>query len=449
MITANSSYLGCAEPSWAAAVPEPQLRGLLTLASLMSENVYLSDVHVGDNKNFLTSFRRKKPLGLYAQLRQLTDHGVVKYLLRDASVRPQVGSSLAVNSFVDVYTNWLRQDDNNAWIMPPDGKDRSAFLGDLDSWVPEDSVERYDYLATKTIFIEAVRAVGSSPMGVSWIGFDNTESSKLLRRGYDAILDRDWFSLSDFYTLFQKAGFAANTTPMLLHGLLNEISYSQSRGSSLVGADLHGVPLEDVFWPGGSPASAEPSKPRTVTPVEAILERAHKVLEAPDLAVVALLSADEVMALRESSGRSYFDLLNLAVDENYVVGQNDFGRRLADVAADYWQGVAEHLAQFHPGATHRPRKLAILLGQLPGGVGRQSRKLFSFAVNVGLPAASALGAPGVGVAATLAQKASSDHSLRFLFVAEAEELRRIRQVVPNRTWLTKSNAIVLPYDARE
>ncbi len=441
MEAVNSSYLGCAEPSWATAVPEPQLRGILTMASLMSETVYLSDVHLGDNDNFVRSFMRRRQLGLYTQMRELTKQGVVRLLLRDASVRPAVDSTFQVNSFMDVYRSWLAQDQDSAWIVPPGGEERQAFLQDIDSWVPSAAIERYSYLQTKEVFIETVRAVAESRVGSRWLGFDDPETSRELRSRYDRLIERDWFSLSDFYSLFQTAGLTPASTPMLLHGLLNEVAYSRSAGSSLVGSDLHGVPLEDVFWPAQRDQSS--SIPvRTATPVEAILEHAQKVMQAPDLSIVGLLKPGEVLELRESVGQPYFDLLNLALDNAYLSQQERFDERLAAAAADYWQGVAEYLARRHPGATRRPRKLAIFLGRLPAGVGQGARNLFSFAVNVGLPAAGDLGVPGTGLAALLAKGMGG--TLRFLFVAETEELQRIRRVIPNRTWLTRSNALVMP-----
>lgn len=442
MISPNSSYLGSAEPSWATAVPEPQLRGLLTLASLMSERVYLSDVHLGDNENFVTSYLRDRPLGLYAQLRALIQSGVVKLLLRNASVRPSVDSALEVNSFLDVYHNWLAQDQDSSWILPPQGDERIRFLTDLDSWVPGTAIARYDYLQTKSIFIDGVREAASLPAARSWLGFDNSEESRRLRARYDALLARDWFSLSDFYSLFQDAGFKASSPPMLLHGLLNEVAYSRTAGSSLVGTDLHDVPLENVFWPDAEHSSGNPL-PHARTPVDAILEHAIKVLDAPDLSVVALLSADEVMELRESAGQSYFDLLNLALDSAYLAAQTNFEKRLADAAADYWQGVSEHLALRHPGATHGPRRLALIQGRLPEGLGQDGRKLFSFAVNVGVPAATVAGGSEADAIGGLAQSFEG-LDLRYLFIPETQELDRIRKVLPSRTWLTRPQATVLP-----
>ena len=439
MLTPNASYLGCAEPSWANSVPEAQLRGTLTLAALMSERVYLSDVHLGDNLNFFSSFLRNDDLGLYRQFRELTEAGVLRLLLRDASFRQGTGNTLPVNTFLDVYHNWIRQDASSAWIVPPGKTDRSAFLKKIDSWVPDSAIERYDYSEVKSIFMEVVRSFGTTEAATWWIQTGGHELTHL-RQEYDAILHKDWFSLSDFYSLFQRSGLQSDSGPMLLHGLLNEVAYSRFAGTSLVGADLAGVPLGTVVWPEDD-ASQEL---QTMTPVDEIMGRAARVLEAPDLSVVALLRSDEVMELRQTIGRSYFDMLNLALDPAYLGAQNTFELRLADAAAMYWQGIADHLSKAHPSATHRPRKLAVWLGRMPLGVGRAMNRVFTFAVNVGLPALGQLGGPMIAPAANAASKVAIGTSLRFLFFAEADELRNVRRLIPDRAWLTRPTTLALP-----
>ena len=108
---ATYSYLGCAEPSWADTVPERQLSGLLNLTCLLSERVYLSDVHLGDNANFYHSFLENRPNGLYSKLRSFTEMGFVQFLLRNMSYRPKATTPIIeCASFSDVYRSWITQD---------------------------------------------------------------------------------------------------------------------------------------------------------------------------------------------------------------------------------------------------------------------------------------------------------------------------------------------------
>src|SRR5579859_956847 len=129
---ANSAYLGPANPAWATIVHEPQLRGLLTLASLVSERVYLSDVHLGNNRHFADSYAARRRDGLYAQFERFAKQGIVRLLLRDSSVRPKVDERFEVNNFSDVYRSWQEQDPQVGWIVPPGDQKIIQFLGDLD-----------------------------------------------------------------------------------------------------------------------------------------------------------------------------------------------------------------------------------------------------------------------------------------------------------------------------
>jgi hypothetical protein len=409
------------------------------LAALLSERIYLSDVHLGDNINFLNSYQSGSRFGLYRHVRSLAESGVVGLLLRTESLRPHAPvPSVACETFADVYRSWRVQDPDAAWIVPPDDEIRLRFLADVDAWAGS-AVVRYDYSAVKHTFMDIVREFSGTellaPYGRAW--FDALPGS---RSDYERLLERDWFSLADFYQFFQSRRMAANHPLMLVHGLMNETAYSTQLGSSLVGADLYGQPLEEAFWPTESTQEAgEPSRRLT----EILLERAVHVLDAPALSVLGLLTGDEITELRNEQGRGYFETLYLVSDPAYLLtsphGIDAFSRALAQ----YWEAIADHLRSNHPEATHRPRKLAIILGASPAVVRRASKGSFSFAVNVGIPAAAASGAipaPVVPVAKDLA----ANISLRFLFLAESQELRRIRSVIPNGSWFTKANSAIFP-----
>ena len=436
-----TAYLSCAEPSWATAVSERQLRGILTLAALLSERVFLSDVHLGDNVNFLHSYLGASPLGLYRHLRSLTESGVVSVLLRTESVRPGTATpSFRCDSFADVYRSWRVQDPASAWIVPPDDEVRLRFMADIDGWA-SGSATRYDYAAVKRTFMDTVKALARADTFTRHTAgvFSAMPGSEA---DYHRLLARDWLSLSDFYRFFQSRGVPASHPVMLIHGLVNELAYSADVRASMVGADLYGEPLEDAFWPADP--ETEPDRPSGPV-IESLLEHASSVLDVPALSVLGLLSADEIMGLRESHGRGYFEMLYLMNDPAYVKGSPHGAAALCRALASYWTAIADHLARRHPEATHTPRKLAIFLDMTPGVLRRASRESFSFALNVGVPAAAAAGAIPAPIAAaskTLAATASA--SLRFLFLAESIELRRIRSVIPDGTWLTKASPAIFP-----
>ncbi|MGW7597072.1 hypothetical protein [Streptomyces antimycoticus] len=435
----STAYLSCAEPSWAATVSGRQLKGILTLSALLSEKVYLSDVHIGDNANFLDSYLRTSRYGLIQHVRGLAEAGMLDLLIRRDSVRPHSDTPrIACDTLVDVYQSWRAQDPDGAWILPPDDDVRLQFLSDVDSW-SSDHVTRYDYGAVKQTYMGIVRQF-TEDGHLERYASDLFSSITGSETEYLGLLARDWFSLSDIYDFFQSRGVSITHPVMLVHGLMNETAYSSQLGSSLVGADLYGEPLEDTFWPRNDHSTGNNASQQVVGE---LLERASHVLDTPALSVLGLLSAEEIASLREVQGRGYFDLLYLMSEPGHSQPRQQVVDTFSHVLASYWEGIAEFLREHHPEGTHRPRKLALMLSASPGLLRRFSRDTFSFALNVGVPIAASAGALPVPLAEGT-RNLTSGLSLRFLFLAENEELKRIRSVIPNGAWFTKSQPVIFP-----
>jgi hypothetical protein len=439
----TSAFLGCAEPSWAGSVSERQLIGLLNLSALFTSNVYLSDVHLGDNRNFLSSYRLGSSRGLYLHLRGLTEAGITRLLLRKYSYRPRAEPDrFPCSSFFDVYRSWLAQDDNAAWIVHPDTEGRDGFFEDLDRWATSQAIVRYDYERVKRTFMREVRDSATHADTPLRNSLENLPLT--VRNEYDQIIQRDWFSLSDIYSHFQRHGVGPSNPVMLSHGMANELAYNDMLDSSMVGVDVFDAPLEAWLWP--DIAQSQKDGPVALTkPLSYFLERAYEVLDAPDLSLLGVLTPQQIVALRDEAGTGYFDLLTLSGDWEYLSNHDDFGRRLASAAVDYWREICEHLWSHHTAAAARPRKIAVMLGELPGPLGRGADRMVSFAINVGVPktstdAIAAAGAPAMAGSISQHLKLALDSCLRFMFLAKSEELIHLRSVVPDRTWLTRPQA---------
>ncbi len=432
--------MACAEPSWVSAVGERQLGGLLSLGALLSNKVLVSDVHLGDNKHFLDAFRRRDSRGLYARFRAFVEAGAVEVLLRRESLRPGTRFDVVECAcFSDVYRAWQLQDDEAAWIVPPGGPERQAFFEDVDAWIPSSAVRRYSYGDIKLDFMTRVRTAATS-LADPWFERALERLEPATRSGYEKIIVRDWFSLSDLYSYFLKSGIARSSPIVLAHGLLNEISYSSSVRSPLLGVDVFGAPLEDRFWSGTGPEHLESPVAPAVDHVEALLETAVDVIDAPSLSLLGLLTAEEIAQQRYESGRGYFDLLDLSSDPDYLRGNPDVGTRLAIAACDYWKHVCDYLRSKHPAAALTRTKLAVFLGNLPRPASTLSDRMYSFATNVGVPSAAAL-SDATASRARLVELAVGS-ALRFLYVAESAELRRLRALLPDRIWLTRQQPYV-------
>ncbi len=454
-VAPTQAYLACAEPSWSKRVSAGQLSGLLTLSALLSERLYLSDVHLGDNPHLLASYSGRHTPDLYKRLQAFTESGLIGYLLRDETVRPRaVDAVVTCESFSDVYRSWLAADvPAHASIVPlrqsitrnrePSGEPRSErlrFFADLDEWIPARSVQRYRYRTVKRSFMDSVRSAyhnGSDP----WLRDAVRGTGPTVVAAYEALVEEEWFSLGDVHDLFQRSGQHGVESPMMAHGLLNELAYGGALGASLVGADVKDVSFEERFWPAEL-GERDRRATRTLDVAHSqgeLLERAARVVDAPALSMLRLLSAEEVVALRDTHGRGYFDLLRL-MDDVPLAERRDVEARFVSTAANYWEAICDQISRFHSAASHRPRKLAILLGTLPSSVRHLSSDAYTFGVNVGVPAASELlpAKAGALAAAKLLEQGMRS-TLRFVFFAEANELKRLRRVLPANPWVTRSN----------
>ncbi|XVS64346.1 hypothetical protein ACQPYE_39925 [Actinosynnema sp. CA-299493] len=436
------SYLGCAEPSWATAVSARQLRGMLTLSALLSETVYISDVHIGDNANFLQSYLADSRLGLHRHVRSLSEAGIVRFLLRRESIRPDAKvSSFPCDNFADVYRSWRAQDPDTAWIIPPQDDLRLRFLQSIDEW-SSNALVRYDYGAVKRLYMATVRNFFDAGLLGRFAG-DLIASIPNLETEYAAVLKRDWFSLSNMYDFFQSRGVAASHPVMLVHGLMNETCYNHALGSHLVGADLNNVPLEETFWPDMQESGVARPGIGAANTAEQLLAQASHIIKAPALSILGLLTGEEISFIRDSYSRGYFDLLHLMNDPSVLGNTEVLLKQFVRTTAKYWENICDYLAENHAEATRRPRRLALLAGATPRSVRRASHNTFSLAVNVGIPVASeASGLLGLGLQASrmIAEKLN----LRLIFFAETEELAQLRSVIPGSAWMTKSAPALFP-----
>lgn len=429
----SNSYMACAEPTWARSIPEKQLIGLLNLSCLLTSSVRFSDVHLGDNPNFYSSYLSGKHNSLYDRLRAFSKLGLVKVLLRDSLYRPRAKIvEYKVENFSDVYDSWVKHNTMDAWICQEISEDRRQYFKHLDSWVL-DATLRYNYQEIKSKFIEKVRiAFQSGPE--SWFRKPIEKLHPTLQRHYFDLIYSDWFSLSDIYSLFQSHGVSNSHDVMLYHGLLNELTYNNSVSSLLLGIDKDTRPVESIFW-GEIDELTSKSKSEVGAILNEILERAYTILDAPSLSILALLPPEEIMNLRQA-GQSYFDLLELSQDPLYVKDQKDFTNRFVQAMVDYWRAIIEHLRRSRQ-ATQSQTKLAIFMGELPGPFAKIATSSFCFGLNVGKNLVSRVTQYKTVVEGL--EELSKNVSMRFLFWGDRNELKKIKSVIPNRIWFTKSH----------
>jgi hypothetical protein len=250
--------------------------------------------------------------------------------------------------------------------------------------------------------------------------------------GYQEIVHREWFTLSDLYSLFQGAGIHASDRLMIYHGLMNELAYCKATDASIVGVDRDGTPIEAEVWD-------KQEQLKTVR-VGELLERGNAILDAPSMAVLGLLSPSEIVELRQL-GQGYFDLIRVSQDAAFATADlTDFGRRFVFAAVDYWRAICDRLASAHPSVATKQTKLAFFLASLPL-VGDWGQPAVSVGMDVGRAALTASHPLG-GAVADAAYPQVKRLSFRMLFLAESAEFRRLRAVIPNRAWFKRSDPVV-------
>jgi hypothetical protein len=446
---ANSCLLACAEPAWASVIPPTQMQGMLNLSCLLSPTVYLSDVHLGDNPNLLASFYRGET-DLFSRVRELAELGCVRLLLRDETVRARGDDSvIPCDSFSDVFASWIKHDRDTAGVSREGGAERSRYFAALDE-LPASAIDRYSYRSVKELFIGGVRSVHHSgrPQNFTYAADDLENLSLEVRQAFDALLDREWFTLADIYQVLNGAEIPKSSGLWRLHGLLNEMAYTHVVSASMAGLDEGAQRLESLLWQDGlTPDPDEEEEEEQQLPLDWLLEQADVVLEAADLSLIGQLHPRDIAALREA-GTDAFTMLRLSSDPDYVAAMPETRRALLKAMSEYWQSICDFLVRRYPHASTRPTPLGLFLGRLPRRVRRLAPSATRIAVNVGTPTATGLGAPATLTSAIAKEVTGPDFSLNFLVLSETEGLRRLRSVVPDRCWLTsKQPTLYLPSDS--
>ena len=435
LVASNASaFFGPSEPNWAKQVRARRLAGILNLTCLLSPVTFISDNDVADNENFFEAFTMRGNVGvdLYTRLKRFAEFGFVKLLLRDESYR--LHSQIPIGSFSDVYGAWQAQDPTNAWMLQDFGSDRERYFQDLDSWARGEILVRYPYRRVKELFMANVRreAYADGPSA-----FKESISSlpPEMTSAYYDLVQREWFSLTDINTLLQDWEVPDNHSALLNHGMMNQLTFSGFRGTALVGTDA---------FESTTLSAMEPAKSRRKLQsegIEELLERADEVLDGPSLAILSILSPEEIAHLR-SFGKSYFALLSLSQDPMYwEKEQKVFGPRFVRAATNYWAQICDYLQVQYSGLVEEPTPLGIFLGFDPSSDSLAQRAI-SIAVETGIDASTqALSLPEPTKKA--AKGVMSLVRLRFLFLTPTDEFDRIRKVLPSSSWFRRSRPDML------
>jgi hypothetical protein len=432
-VVPHSAQITALEPSWALRYREPELRGLLVLAALFNERLYVHDTQLADHVLLVSSYLRHKDdeQALYILLEDLIRSGIVRVSLRTSVYVANRGKEIPISSLNELQSVF-RERSVSGWVPPENFEARAKMLEALDQLVLATEPSRYNYSAVKQTFITNVRHFAE---------LNGTEHYRLLRAmpstfrsQYDALLDQSWFSFIDIIELCAKQGMRQDSLFVQSHGLIDEICYAEWNKNRMIGSNANSWQAEvDVSPIKGRRPNPDGLKPLAYLGDEASLspilqDKIIAEIETPGLSLLGTLSIADILTLRDQ-GKDLFRLRILMSET-----ENDFEMRFADAALKYWDEICRHIRSVRPVlATDRTKVAVFLRKELPT-LSSWGGPVASFAIDAGIDALGMV-LPGLAVGDALRSRIRNVVSLRFLFYGDSRELKQLKRCMPETAWL--------------
>ncbi|WP_173390904.1 hypothetical protein [Actinomadura litoris] len=433
------------EPIWAGISSTVQLRALLVFGALFNERVYVHDTQLVDNPRVVGDFGRfdLRESNFYRLLRELIAAGVVVVGLREHNYLTEEDRLDPCNSLTEVLDSWKRnRPDGKGWVISPVSDARGRMLEELDGVISADGavVARYEYMRTKNEFIRQVRDAANSSDSVL-AGLLARQPIELRRR-YDEIISRPWFSHTPIFALLHDSGLPVSSPLIQIHGLFDETAHANAFNARVLGSDWdseQGAGLAEAVLANGGLAQ-EQADPR----VEAgeLMEAAYRMVEGPPPDLLAMLRLDEILELREKA-RELFEIQSYleVPDARHV--DDALGTALADCAADYWQNICEHIRTTRPHLTVRSTRLGIFLRRKMPKMARMAERFASTGLSTLTEVAiSSVPFVGSGLSEETKRGMLQRVNLEFVFFAESERMRELKNYYPHRGWISSDTRAI-------
>jgi len=428
----GSAQFAALEPSWAGIQSEQRLRGLLILGALFDKVLYIHDTQIADNPYLLNSYRQRRESSnnLFNIIAKLVENNVIRVGLRDSTYIAKTDQSVQCASLSDVYSSWLYQDMDRAWVIPPHTKDRVDLLRDFDEILHHSTILRYPYVTVKKEFMRRTRiALNRSKNPIHYHEFEKLPVG--LRKKYATILNRDWFSHSDIFELLRKSSLSLSSPFVQAHGLFDESAYAHWNKSRLLGCDASTWNAEEMVT-GSEKARRKMSLGSTT---HASLQKyASRTLNAAGLSVIATLSPTEILTLREKA-RVLFQIVEFIDECSSLSDISELRDNYVEAVAEYWGDICSYLVKTRPLLTQRRTRIGIFTRDKLPRIPRWLGKLVSFSINLGLDFSRL---PVVNEMDRNERRQLLDNlSLRFVFFADTPAVAQLKSMFPKRNWLSR------------
>ncbi len=426
-----SAQVSALEPSWALRYSEAELRGLLVLAALFNERLFVHDTQVADHVTLLNSFVRHHdaPHTLYSLLRDLFREGIARLCLRSSFQLSDPESVVPIDNLSDVHAR-LAERSSFGWVPQPGFAMRAKMLADLDHSVANRNVLRYEYGRLKEKFRASVREMASTPATQHFEILSRLPVD--LRREYDELISKKWFTFISIIELFGRRGMRLDSLAIQSHGLLDELCYADWNRARLIGdnsrlwvPELDVAPVSLGMLRHAGDGVIELSEQTDL--VTLIRERALRSTEAPGLALLGTLAIDDILALREA-GASLSQLRDVPADIAEIQ------RRVIDGYMSYWRTICDYLRKHREPVARDSTRIAVFLRRHLPTISHYTSKTASFAIDLGVDALGLI-LPGLALSDESKKRLRDLLSLRFLFVGDSAEMKSLMKAIPAHSWL--------------
>lgn len=350
-MSTTAAYLDFLETTTSKDIYEEDALGLLNFSLLFDEKSYVNDTPLGDSDLLIRSFIAKTPL-----FTQITESLRSKILLPHFRSKVSIGQDVLYEGdevlTTHLYNGWLRREElrghdetTAAFTCPIHGPHRLEYHRELDSVLRDLLIryeDRYDPDHVKDRFRNDTRSLlRDSALIASQLRALPRKMQTAVRRA----LDQQFFTLRDIYWPLREEPKAQDLLRAL--ALVNQRSYATSARAAPLGAHQTGIALGELDLALAAPTvhsvvtlAAPQGAPQSVSE---FFESASITLTLPSIKLLARLTPEQVLNLRETAGRTIFavarnlDHLSLAA----------FAANYGNALREYVYVVDDNLARWH------------------------------------------------------------------------------------------------------
>jgi hypothetical protein len=319
------------EPCWAGINDASQLQGLLALAALFNEYVYVNDSQVGDNPHLAASYRTKghKRHEFFDLFLDLVQENIVRVAIRDATRISAAAQDIPCETLSDVLDSWVLRGKEAARVSGPITQQTREMMHTIDGRLTAKNIRRYDYVNVKGRFMLRVREtiLGSTCLPSE---LDLGRLPYSVRRAYEVITEREYFSHSDIFNLLSAAGVPLSDPLVQIHGLFDECAYAEWHSANLTGCDSYSLSLNTAR----NEYSLDPRKA-----TEEMLATAIRRFPPIGLDVFTTLTMDEILKLRSTAD-------DLFSTENFLESSLTRGISIDHIASNYIERGFHHIERW-------------------------------------------------------------------------------------------------------